>query len=94
MMKGSDNDIIVCRCEDITLGEIREKIREGLTTTEELKRVLRVGMGPCRGKSCVPIIRRELSRMLSLPMADVLPPKDRPPVVMVKFKSILEGSEE
>ncbi|MCD6098699.1 (2Fe-2S)-binding protein [bacterium] len=93
-MEKSDDDIIVCRCEDVTLGEIREKIREGLTTTEELKRVLRVGMGPCRGKTCIPIVRRELSRMLSIPIEDVLPPKDRPPVVMVKFKSILEGSEK
>ena len=93
-MEKSDDDIIVCRCEDVTLGEIREKIREGLTTTAELKRVLRVGMGPCRGKTCIPIVRRELSRMLSIPIEDVLPPKDRPPVVMVKFKSILEGSEK
>ena len=42
----SDNTII-CRCEEVTLGEIREYIRKGYQTIEEIKRISRCGMGPC-----------------------------------------------
>ncbi|MCK5596510.1 MAG: (2Fe-2S)-binding protein, partial [Candidatus Eisenbacteria sp.] len=47
-----NRDVIICRCEDVTYGEIVDVIDEGLTTTEEIKRVLRCGMGPCQGRTC------------------------------------------
>lgn len=47
-MSDADNAIIVCRCEDVTLGEIRKAIREGATTLDEVKRITRAGMGPCK----------------------------------------------
>ena len=45
-------DIVICRCEEITLGEIQDWIAKGYDTFDELKRVLRVGMGPCQGRMC------------------------------------------
>mgnify|MGYP006295387447 CR=1 FL=1 len=41
------DDVIICRCEDITLKEIRELIKEGYTTLDEIKRALRLVMGSC-----------------------------------------------
>ncbi len=49
-MAKSDNDIIVCRCEDVTLGEVRKAIREGATTIDEVKRITRAGMALARGE--------------------------------------------
>ena len=51
-MAKTDDDIIVCRCEDVTLGEIRRAIAEGATTIDEIRRITRAGMGPCQGRTC------------------------------------------
>ena len=52
----TSDEIIICRCEDVTLSEVRELIQQGYTTLEEIKRVARCGMGPCQGKTCGPLI--------------------------------------
>ncbi len=43
-----DDDLIVCRCEEITKGEIRKAIHEGMRTMTEIRRFLRPGMGLCQ----------------------------------------------
>eukprot|EP01029_Cantina_marsupialis_P022149 TRINITY_DN5393_c0_g1_i1.p1 TRINITY_DN5393_c0_g1~~TRINITY_DN5393_c0_g1_i1.p1 ORF type:complete len:712 (+),score=287.50 TRINITY_DN5393_c0_g1_i1:61-2196(+) len=42
----------VCRCERVTAGEIRGAIREGFRDMNEIKALLRVGMGSCGAKTC------------------------------------------
>mgnify|MGYP000662142861 CR=1 FL=1 len=42
----------VCRCEDVTLGELDHTLARGLTTVEEIKRYTGLGTGPCQGKEC------------------------------------------
>ena len=49
---GPDDDMIVCRCEEITKGEIRRAIHEGMYTMTEIRRYLRAGMGLCQGNTC------------------------------------------
>lgn len=87
-------DTIVCRCEDVTLEEIRNKIKAGYTNFEDLKRLLRVGMGPCQGTTCGFLIQRELANFLGVKMEDVPTHKTRPLIMGVKLKSIAEGQDE
>lgn len=49
---------IVCRCERVTAGEIREHIRSGITDMNHLKVLTRVGFGACGGKTCKALISR------------------------------------
>jgi sarcosine oxidase, subunit alpha len=49
---------IVCRCERVTAGEIRELIRLGYRDMNEIKAVTRSGMGACGGKTCGTLIAR------------------------------------
>jgi NAD(P)H-nitrite reductase large subunit len=53
-----DDEMIVCRCERVTAGEIRQLIRGGVRDMNELKGVTRAGMGACGGKTCPSLIRR------------------------------------
>ncbi len=55
-----DDSAIVCRCERVTAGEIRARIREGFHDLNELKAVTRAGMGACGGKTCERLIVRLL----------------------------------
>ena len=52
----TEDDTIVCRCERVSVGEIRKWIRAGVRDFNELKALTRVGMGACGGKTCTPLI--------------------------------------
>lgn len=43
---------VVCRCEEITAGQIRVAVAGGATGPNQLKAFLRCGMGPCQGRLC------------------------------------------
>jgi len=83
---------LVCRCEDITLAEIRRVIADGYKTIDEIKRVSRAGMGPCQGRTCRLLIAQELSRHFGTPMEEVLMPTFRPLVKPVKLGSFVRSS--
>jgi sarcosine oxidase subunit alpha len=53
-----EDDMIVCRCERVTAGEIRALIRKGYRDINEIKAVTRAGMGACGGKTCSALILR------------------------------------
>ncbi|RDJ27751.1 FAD-dependent oxidoreductase [Bosea caraganae] len=48
----AEAETIVCRCEEVTAGEIREVVAGGVTGPNQLKVFLRCGMGPCQGRQC------------------------------------------
>ncbi len=91
----SDSDeIIICRCEDVTLSEIRRAIEAGYSNFEELKRFLRIGMGPCQGRTCLQLVRNELARFHGKNPGDIDMPTKRPPAVNVLFGTIEKFSEK
>jgi NADPH-dependent 2,4-dienoyl-CoA reductase/sulfur reductase-like enzyme/Fe-S-cluster-containing hydrogenase component 2/bacterioferritin-associated ferredoxin len=51
-----DDSAIVCRCERVTLGEIRRAVRGGIRDLNQLKAVTRAGMGSCGAKTCESVI--------------------------------------
>ncbi|HKE20169.1 MAG TPA: (2Fe-2S)-binding protein [Kofleriaceae bacterium] len=48
--------VIVCRCEDVTLKDVRHSIALGYADIEEVKRYTGFGTGPCQGKECHALI--------------------------------------
>ena len=78
----------VCRCEDVTLGELDHTLARGLTTVEEIKRYTGLGTGPCQGKECVALLCRLLIERGVLDPAAAQPFTARPPVEPVTFGSL------
>lgn len=81
--KGNKSDgrkVIVCRCEEITEQEVRRAIRDGYHSLEEIKRVLRTGMGHCGGRNCLRIIARLIEEETGIPVAEQRYPSFRPPI--------------
>lgn len=66
MMKDPAYARIVCRCEEISEGEIRAAIRRGATTLDGVKLRTRSGMGRCQGGFCTPKIVALLSEELAI----------------------------
>ena len=54
---GADDGLLVCRCEEVTKGEIRKAVHEGIFTIEEMRRYLRNGMGLCQGQTCSRLVK-------------------------------------
>ncbi|RKF14163.1 FAD-dependent oxidoreductase [Roseovarius spongiae] len=50
------DDTIVCRCEEVTAGAIREAVNLGAPGPNQVKSFLRAGMGPCQGRVCGPVV--------------------------------------
>ena len=86
-------DIIVCRCQDITLAEIEEAIDQGMTHPEEIKRFLHVGMGPCQGRTCGRLIARLIARKTGKPIHELRQTKPRSPLISIPIKSILQEKD-
>lgn len=53
-------NVIICRCEDVTYEDIIKAYNEGYRDIESLRRHLKVGTGPCQGKTCIPLLQRIL----------------------------------
>lgn len=64
---------IVCRCEQITEGEIIAAIRQNppARDVDAIKRRTRAGMGRCGGGFCQPQVVEILSRELGLPLTEI-----------------------
>lgn len=81
---------MVCRCEEVTLGEIRRLIAQGHGSVDEIKRLSRCGMGPCQGKTCGQIVMRELAACAGASPEDLKPATCRPPAKPVRLDFFLE----
>nr|MCR4952283.1 (2Fe-2S)-binding protein [Solobacterium sp.] len=70
---------IVCRCEQVSEGEIIDCIRRpcGATTVKGVKKRVRPGMGRCQGGFCEPLVLAILARELGKsPLEIVLDSRD------------------
>lgn len=88
------DDTYVCRCEELTMGELREYIRQGFTTFDEIKRMSRAGMGACSGRTCRQIIMNEIAKMTGIPVADQSTGTFRPPVKPIRLGLFCEDEDE
>lgn len=86
----ADDDMLVCRCEEITKGEIRKAVHQGIFTIEELRRYLRCGMGLCQGQTCGKLVKSIVSRELKISPAEVEPASSRAPMRPIEMEILAE----
>lgn len=88
------NDIIVCRCEEITLAEIKDAIREGARDATSIKRRTRAGMGLCQGRTCEQMIQQILMSELHLSPEETGKFLPRLPQFPVTFEVLARRGQE
>jgi len=52
------DDTIICRCEEVTAGRLRDELAGGLASLPALKKATRAGMGRCQGRFCAATVAR------------------------------------
>ncbi|WP_027185081.1 (2Fe-2S)-binding protein [Desulfovibrio inopinatus] len=80
-----DDDLIICRCEEVTKGEIRKAVHDGMFTLTEIRRYLRTGMGLCQGQTCGKLIKGIVARELNISPQDLEPGVSRAPMRPVEM---------
>lgn len=76
----ADDGLLVCRCEEVTKGEIRRAVHEGMWTLTEIRRYLRCGMGLCQGQTCARLVKSLVARELHVPPNVLEPASSRAPM--------------
>jgi thioredoxin reductase len=76
-----DPDTIVCRCEEVRAGEVRDLVaRQHCPGPNQLKSFVRAGMGPCQGRLCGLTIVELIARTRGVPVGEVGYYRIRPPI--------------
>jgi len=88
------DDMIVCRCEEVTVGEIKQAIKEGARDITGIKRRVRAGMGLCQGRTCEKLVQQILCSELGISPAETGRSSARPPVRPISFGELAEGVVE
>ncbi|NPV74813.1 MAG: FAD-dependent oxidoreductase [Anaerolineae bacterium] len=88
------DDTILCRCEQVTLGQIREAISYGTQTVTDLKNLTRSGMGNCQGRTCGSIIAQIMAAETGRTVQEVRYYNIRPPVHPIPLWAIEEHEPE
>jgi len=83
----ADDSVIACRCEEVTVGQIRRAVRLGAPGPNQLKAFTRCGMGPCQGRICGPIVSAVIAEARGLPIAEIGTYRPRAP-----YKPITVGA--
>lgn len=86
-------DEIICRCSDITLFDIRNLIKQGHDSIDEIKKITRAGMGACQGKTCTQLIMREIANIRNIPISEIKPGKQRPTTKSIELEKIIKSIE-
>jgi NADPH-dependent 2,4-dienoyl-CoA reductase/sulfur reductase-like enzyme len=74
------DDVPLCRCEDVSLGDLRRAVAEGFDTPAGVKKATRCGMGICQGSTCRSILLDALAALTGKAPAHIAPPSVRTPV--------------
>ena len=87
------DDTLVCRCEDVTMGDIKKAVANGFNTPATLKIALRSAMGDCQGRICGPVIYDILAALTGRTPHEQTPLVIRPPVKPVSIESLASYSK-
>ncbi len=94
MSENPREKIIICRCNDVTQKEIEDLIDQGITDIEMIKRITHIGMGPCQGRTCIPLVASIIARKTGKKVEEIEIPATRIPVRPVPMGALVGDEDE
>jgi len=89
-----NDDLVICRCEEVTQAGIKEVISQGVTTMNEIKRLTRAGMGLCQGKTCGRLVTGILARETNQTLQEFKPSTSRPPTRVLPLGTLSRTTQD
>jgi NADPH-dependent 2,4-dienoyl-CoA reductase/sulfur reductase-like enzyme len=84
------DDVLICRCEEITAGALRAVVGQGCQGPNQAKSFLRTGMGPCQGRLCGPTVSAVLAQARGVGMDEIGYFRVRPPLKPITVGEIAD----
>ena len=91
--KRLDDATLVCRCEEVTAGQIRTAARIGALGMNQLKAFTRCGMGPCQGRMCGATAIEVMAQARGVPVDQIEPLRTRFPTKPITLGEIAALTE-
>lgn len=88
------DETILCRCEAITAGRVRQAVIDGAMGPNQVKFVLRAGMGPCQGRVCGLVLSEVIAEGLDQNMGEIGYLRIRPPLKPIPLGALIASSLE
>ncbi len=88
------DDTVVCRCEEVTAGQVKAALVVGDPSVRGVKSHTRAGMGLCQGRMCGSLIRHLINKETRTPMSEIRLDTPRPPVKPVPIRALLSSSAD
>jgi D-hydroxyproline dehydrogenase subunit alpha len=85
----ADSATVVCRCEEVTKGDIEAVLADGAPALGEVKRRTRCGMGRCQGRYCAPLLAEHLAATQGRPLDNYALFAPRAPVKPIAIADIV-----
>jgi len=86
------DDLLVCRCEEVTAGDLRQTAAEaGVKEINRLKALSRVGMGRCQGRMCVCAAAEILAQCTGQSLEKVGRLRAQAPIKPIPFTTMLKA---
>ncbi len=82
------DDTVVCRCEEISAGEIRAQVNNGHDNSNQLKYFTRCGMGPCQGRQCSNAVAHIVADCSGKSIPETGLFRGRPPIAPLTLKQL------
>ena len=83
-------DTLVCRCEEITAGDVRRAVHQGCIEPNMVKALTRCGMGPCQGRMCGLTLAEIIAQERAVPVAEVGAYRVRSPLKPIFLDELAE----
>jgi NAD(P)H-nitrite reductase large subunit len=93
-MSTQEEEVYICRCEEVTRERILAAIADGAATIKGIKLRTEAGMGLCQGRTCRRIISQMLAGNGVRPLADLYPPRIRAPVRTAKINEYINPEDD
>jgi NADPH-dependent 2,4-dienoyl-CoA reductase/sulfur reductase-like enzyme len=87
-ISGLSDELIICRCEEVRLGDVRRAVAAGFDAPAGLKKATRCGMGICQGSTCKTILLEVIAALTGQPLARLPLPSVRIPVKPVSLGAL------
>jgi len=84
-----DDDTLVCRCEEVTAGDVRRAAATGCSGMNQLKAYTRCGMGLCQGRQCGPVAIEVLADAHRVPVSAIEPLRTRFPTKPIRLEELV-----
>ncbi|MBU4130131.1 MAG: FAD-dependent oxidoreductase [Proteobacteria bacterium] len=86
------DDEVICLCERVTVGQIRDLVRRGARDMNQIKAITRAGMGPCGYKTCENLMK-QIFAAEKIAQEDIVKNLRRPLYIEVPLGKFANGGQ-